>query len=184
MEDYSNRYGTHLMKLVDNGVTMKEFEFDQILLMPTAGGYRALVDQAKMEIKPKMMKHLSKKWSGETIENLSFFAMAAAVYARSVSNPPYLIDIGKVLLRTLAFCNLRCGQRKETGGGCLVAINKTHHHLPKCIKLPKDIDIIWGCLKKYIATGKTINLQEAISIKEAMSVEVDPGSDYAPATSC
>jgi hypothetical protein len=39
-------------------------------------------------------------------------------------------------------------------------------------------------MKKYIATGKSMNIHEAISIKEAMSVEVDPGSDYAPATFC
>jgi hypothetical protein len=163
---------------------MKEFEFDRILLMPTAVGYRELVKQAKIEIEPKILNHLSKKWSEGTIENLSFFAMAVAVYARSVSDPPYLIDIGKVLLRTLAYCNLRCGHKKETGGGCLAAMNKAHHHLPKCIKLPKDIDLAWDCMKKYIATGKAISAHEAISIKEAMSVEVDPGSDFVPATSC
>ena len=184
MEDFANRYGNHLIKLMDNRVTMREFEFDQILLMPTAGGYRALVEQAKIEIKPKIMKQLSKKWSEGTIENLSFFAMAVAVYARSISNPPYTIDIGKVLLRTLALCNLRCGDRKETGGGCRPAMNKGHHHMPKCVKLPKDINIAWGCVKRYIATGEAISVQEARKISGAMSVKVDPGSDFAPATSC
>jgi hypothetical protein len=72
MEEFANRYGNHLIKLKDNRVTMKEFEFDQMLLMPTAGGYRALVEQAKIEIKPKIMKQLSKRWSEGTIENLSF----------------------------------------------------------------------------------------------------------------
>lgn len=183
MEDFANRYGNHFIKLTDR-VTMKEFEFDQILLMPTAGSYRALVEQAKVEMKPKIMRILSKKWSAETIENLSFFAMAVAVYARSVANPPYKIDVGKVLLRTLAFCNLRCSHGKGTGGGCMAAMNKGDHHLPKCIKIPKDINFVWGCMKNYIATGKTITSHKDISIKEAMSVEVDPGSDFAPATSC
>jgi hypothetical protein len=178
MEDYSDRYGAHLVKLIDHRVTMKEFEFDQILLMPTAEGYRALIEQAKVEIKPRIKSYLSKRWSDRVMENFFFFAMAAAVYARSVSDPPYSIDIGKVLLRMVAFCNLRCVHNKETGGGCSVAMNRTQHHLPKCIKLPKDIDITWGCLKRYIATGRSQ------SVHEAMSVQVDPGLDYAPATSC
>jgi hypothetical protein len=72
----------------------------------------------------------------------------------------------------------------ETGGGCRIAMNKSQHYLPRCKRLPKDIDIIWSYLKKYIATGKVLSAQEAISLYEAMSVKVDPGSDFAPATSC
>jgi len=183
MEDYTERYGNHLAKLVDRRVTNREFEFDQILLMPTARGYRALVEQAKIEIEPKIMKYLSRRWSEGAIENLSFFAMAAAVYARSVSDPPYSIDVGKVLLRTVAFCNRRCANRKGSGGGCRVAMNREEHHLPKCIKIPRDIAAILGCLKRYIATGKATSWQDA-GMQEAMSVKVDPGSDFAPATSC
>jgi len=184
MEDCSDRYGIHFVRLADSRVTMKEFEFDRMLLMPTARGYRALVEQANVEIKPRIMNYLSKTWSVGTIENLSFFAMAAAVYARSISDPPCVIDVGKVLLRTAAFCNLRCAHRKETGGGCRAAMNKEQHHLPRCIKLPRDIYAFWGSLKRYIASGKGISEQEALSLYEAMSVKVDPGSDFAPATSC
>jgi hypothetical protein len=184
MEDYADRYGNRIVKLIDSRFTMKEFEFDQMLLMPTAAGYRALVDQAKIEIKPKIMRYLSTKWSNGAIENLSFFAMAAAVYARSISDPPYLIDIGKVLLRTAAFCNLRCSYRKGMVRGCLVAMDKEQHHLPKCIKKPRDIDAIWICLKRYIAAGKAVNVQDVISMHEAMSVKVDPGIDFIPSTSC
>ncbi len=89
----------------------REFEFDQVLLMPTGAGYRALVKQAR--INPRIMQYLSRRWSEEAIENLSFFAMAVAVYARSVSDRPYPIDVGKVLLRTVAFCNRRCANRKD-----------------------------------------------------------------------
>lgn len=178
MEDYADRYGAHLVKLIDHRATMKEFEFDQVLLTPTAGSYRALIEQAEAEIKPRIRSYLSKRWSERVMENFFFFAMAAAVYARSVSEPPYSIDIGKALLRTVAFCNLRCIHRKETCGGCSMAMNSTQHHLPKCIKVPRDIDIAWGCMKKYIATGRSQ------SVHDAMRVQVDPGSDYAPATSC
>lgn len=184
MEDIADRYGSHFVKLIDRHSTMKEFEFDQILLMPTARGYRGLVEQAKIEIKPRIMSYLSRRLSNGAIENLSFFAMAAAVYARSVSDPPYIIDVGKVLLRTVAFCNLRCANRKETGGGCRVAMNEKQHHLPKCIKLPKDTDIVWGCVKRYIATGMAISVQDAMRMQDAMSVKVDLGSNFAPATSC
>ena len=186
MEDYADRYGNHIVLLIDSRFTMKEFEFDQVLLMPTAAGYRALVDQAKVEMKPKIMNYLSTKWSQGTIENLSSFAMAVAVYARSISDPPYLIDIGKLLLRTAAFCNLRCGHGKGIGGGCLLAMNKEQHHLPKCIKMPRDIDVVWGRLKRYIAAGKVINEPDANakSIHEAMRVRVDPGLDFVPSTSC
>ena len=183
MEDFVDRYGNHLFKLKDR-ISMKEFQFDQVLLAPTAEGYRAIVELAKIEINPKILNHLSKNWSEGTIENLLFFAMAAAVYARSVSNPPYTIDIGKVLLKTQALCNLRCIYRKDTGGGCFAAINRKNHHLPKCIKLPKEIVIIWGCLKRYVATGKVMSLQDAISINKALSIKIDPGSDFSPATSC
>jgi hypothetical protein len=184
MEEYSDRYGIHFVRLIDSRVTMKAFEFDRILLMPTARGYRALVVQAKVEIKPRIMNYLSKTWSAGAIENLSSFAMAAAIYARSVSDPPYIYDVGKVLLRTAAFCNLRCFHRKETGGGCRAAMNKEQHHLPRCMKLPRDICVSWGCLKRYIASGKAISTQEALSLYENMSVKVDPDSDFAPATSC
>jgi hypothetical protein len=184
MEDYVDRYGNHIVKLIDRRATTKEFEFDQMLLMPTAKGYRALVEQAKIEIKPKIMNYLSKKWSEGAIENLSFFAMAVAVYARSISDPPCVIDVGKVLLRTVAFCNLRCGRREETGGGCRVAMNKEQHHLPKCIKLPRDVDVLWGYVKRYIATGGAICPQGAIGVQDAMRIRIYPGSDFTPATSC
>lgn len=185
MEDnYTDRYGVHLVSLIDRCATMKEFEFDQTLLMPTAAGYRALIEQAKIEIKPKIRNYLLKKWPEKSLENFFFFAMAVAVYGRSISEPPYTIDIGKVLLRTVASCNLRCVHRMETGGGCRMSMNSSQHYLPKCIKLPRDIEIGWSCVKKYIGTGKAISALEAISLGQAMSVKVDPGSDFAPAASC
>jgi hypothetical protein len=184
MDDYENRYGSHFVKLIDRRVTMKEFEFDQMLLMPTAKGYRALVEEAEIEIKPRIMNYLSRKLSDGAIENLSFFAMAVAVFARSVSDPPIEIDVGKVLVKTVAFCNRRCTNRKETGGGCRMAMDKGHHHLPKCIKLPRDIEATWRRLKRYIATGGAICAPQAIGVQEAMGVEVNPASDFAPATSC
>jgi hypothetical protein len=184
MEDFGDRYGSHLMKLVDSCATGMEFEFDQVLLMPTAEGYRALVEQARIEIKPKIMKYLSRRWSEGAIENLSFFAMAVAVYARSISDPPLTIDVGKVLLKTVAFCNSRCVNRKGAGGGCRLALNRENHCLPKCIKIPRDTAAILGCLKRYIATGKAVSCMDATSVHEAMSVIVDPGLDFAPSTSC
>jgi hypothetical protein len=184
MEDFADRYGSHFVKLVDRRATGKEFEFDQVLLMPTAAGYRALVEQARVEIKPKIMKYLSRRWSEGAIENLSFFAMSAAVYARSISDPPCPIDVGKVLLKTVAFCNRRCANRKGSGGGCRLAMNRENHHLPKCIKIPRDVAVILGGLKRYIATGKATSCQDAAGVYEVMSVKVDPGSDFAPATSC
>jgi len=183
MEDFADRYGSRFVKLVDSRASGKEFEFDQVSLMPTAAGYRALVEQAKVEIKPKITRYLSRRWSEGAIENLSFFAMAAAVYARSVSDPPLQIDVGKVLLRTVAFCNRRCANREGSGGGCRLAMNRENHHLPKCIKIPRDIAAILGYLKRYIATGKATSRQDA-GMQEAMSVKVDPGSDFTPATSC
>ncbi|MCJ7445771.1 MAG: hypothetical protein MUO26_14835 [Methanotrichaceae archaeon] len=184
MEDFADRYGINFVKLIDCRATMKEFEFDKMLLIPTANSYRALIEEAQIEINPRVKNYLSQKWSDGAIENFSFFAMAAAIYARSVSDPPYMIDIGKVLLRTVAVCNQRCAHRTKTGGGCRSAMNETQHHLPKCIKLPRDIEIIWGCVKRYIATGKAISVQEARSIKEPMSVQIDPGPNFAPVTSC
>lgn len=190
MEDYSKRYGVNFRKLTDCRVTKMEFEFDTILLMPTAKSYRSLVEQARIEIKPKIMNYLKKRWSEGTIENLSSFVMAAAIYARSVSDPPYEIDVGKVLLRTVAYCNLRCADRTETGGGCRIAAGKEEHHLPRCIKRPRDITIIWQCLKKYIATGKAMSAKEETSIdearkeKEAMSVKVELDHDFSPTASC
>ncbi len=100
MEDFGDRYGSRFVKLVDSRASGKEFEFDQVLLMPTAASYRALVEQARIEINPRIMRYLSRRWSEGAIENLSFFAMAVAVYARASSDPPLAIDVGKVLLRT------------------------------------------------------------------------------------
>jgi len=184
MEDFADRYGSRFVKLVDRRGSGKEFEFDQVLLMPTAAGYRALVEQARVEIKPRAMRYLSRRWSEGAIENLSFFAMAAAVYARSVCDPPRTIDVGKVLLRTVAFCNRRCANRKGFRGGCRLAMNRDAHHLPKCIKIPRDIAQILGCLKRYLATGNAASGYDAASVYESMSVKVDPGSDFVPATSC
>jgi len=144
---------------------------------------RALVEQARIEINPRIMQYLSRRWSEGAIENLSFFAMAVAVYARSVSDPPLTIDVGKVLLRTAAFCSHRCANRKGSGGGCRLAMNREEHHLPKCIKIPRDVAAILSCLKRYIATGKATSWLD-VGVREAMSVKVDPGSDFAPATSC
>ena len=67
--------------------------------MPTARAYRALVELAKEEVDQRVMRLLSQLWPEPTIENLSFFAMAAAVYARSVADPPRSIDVGRVLLK-------------------------------------------------------------------------------------
>jgi hypothetical protein len=184
MEDFAERYGSRFVKLVDGKASGKEFEFDQVLLMPTAAGYRALVEEAKVEIKPRIMKYLSARWSQGAIENLSFFAMAAAIYARSISDPPLNIDAGKVLLRTVAFCNRRCANRKGFGGGCRLAMNREEHHLPKCIKIPRDIAAILSCVKRYIATGKATSCRDAAGVHEAMRVKVDPGSDFSPAASC
>ena len=184
MFDYAERYGHRFVKLTDSRATEKEFEFDQLLLMPTAKGYRALVEQAKVEIDPRAMKYLSKVWPESTIENLSFFAMAAAVYARSVADPPYRINVEKVLLKTAAFCHLRCARRKETGGGCMAAKGSGHHQLPKCIKLPRDVEEAWGDLKRYIATGAPLGVGEEARAREAMSVKFKLPADYSPVTSC
>jgi hypothetical protein len=184
MEDFADRYGVHFVKLIDYRDSMKEFEFDQILLTPTAKGYRELIEQAKIEIDPKIMNYLSKKWSEGALENFLFFAMAVAVYARSISNPPFTIDLGKLLLRTVAFCNQRCVHRYETGGGCRLAMNESQHHLPKCIKTPRDIEIVWGCVKRYVATGIPISVQDAKRMDGHISVQVSPGSNFVPATSC
>jgi hypothetical protein len=72
MEDFADRYGVHFVKLIDHRASMKEFEFDQILLMPTAKSYRALVEQAKIEIDSKIMNYLSNKWSEGALENFLF----------------------------------------------------------------------------------------------------------------
>lgn len=184
MEDYAELYGQQFVQLVDSRATMKAFEFDQILLMPTTGSYRALVDQAKIEIKPRIMNYLSKRWSEGTIENLSFFAMAVAIYGRSILDPPITIDVGNVLLRTVAACNLRCARRKETGGGCRAAINSGRHHLPRCIKLPRDISVGWSYVKRYISTGGAICPSDAIGVQVAMGVKIHIRPDFAPAASC
>lgn len=184
MEDYADRYGTYFVKLTYRYATRKEFEFDQKLLMPTADGYRALIDLAEMEVRPRIKIYLQQRWSRGALENFLYLVMAAAVYARSVSSPPYKIDIERVLLRTAAFCNRRCAHKQEMGGGCRASAGKAQHHLPKCIKVPKDIEIIWKCLKKYIATGKAEGAQEAIDMHSSMGVQVDLGHDFSPATSC
>jgi hypothetical protein len=185
MFDYAERYGHQFVKLVDSRVTEKEFEFDQMRLMPTARGYRALVEQAKIEIDPRVMRHLSKVWPESTIENLSFFAMAVAVYARSVADPPYSIDVGMVLLRTAAFCRLRCNRRKETGGGCMAAAGSGRHQLLKCVKLPRDVEAAWRDLKRYIATGAAPpGVLKEVRAREAMSVKFKLPADYSPVTSC
>ncbi len=185
MFDYAERYGHRFVKLVDRRATEKEFEFDQMLLMPTARGYRALVEQAKEEIDPRVMRQLSKVWPESTIENLSFFAMAAAVYARSVADPPYSIDVGKVLLKTAAFCRLRCSRRKETGGGCMAARGSGRHQLPKCIKLPRDVEAAWRDLKRHIAAGAAQGVAGSEArARETMRVNFKLPSDYSPVTSC
>lgn len=184
MDEFGEEYGHLYVQLVDSRATKKAFEFDQALLMPTAGSYRALVEQARIEIKPRIMKYLSRRWSEGTIENLSFFAMAAAVYARSVLEPPVNIDVGRALLRTVAACNLRCFQNKGSGGGCRAAMNSRHHHLPKCIKLPLEISVVWGYLKRYVATGGAVCPSDAIGAAEAMKVKVRLRPDFHPEASC
>jgi hypothetical protein len=184
MEDVVDRYGTHIVELVDRRATRKVFEFDQILLMPTAAGYRALTEEARIEIKPRIMNYLSRIWSDGAIENLSFFAMAAVVYARSISDPPLEIDVGRVLLKTAAFCNTRCAYRKETGGGCRMAMSESRHQLPKCIKLPREIDTIWHYVKMYIATGTVVSALEARTAHDALRVRAELGHDFVPAASC
>ena len=92
-------------------------------------------------------------------------------------------DVGKVLLRTVGACNLRCVRRKETGGGCRAAMNKNQHHLPKCIKLPKEITVVWGYVKRYVATGGAICPSDAIGMQDAVRVKVHPESDFSPSAS-
>jgi hypothetical protein len=184
MEDFADRYGIHLVKLVDSNSTRKEFEFDQVLLMPTAGCYRSLVEQADIEIPLKTKNYLLKVWSEGTLNNLSYFVMAAAVYARSISDPPYNIDIGEVLTKTVAFCNSKCTHRGKASGSCRAASNKNQHHLPKCMKIPIGIEVILRCLKNYIANGKVISVNDALSAHEAMAVKIDLSPDFAPAASC
>lgn len=184
MEDLVDRYGTRFTNLVDSNGSRKEYEFDQVLLMPTARGYRDLVKQADIEMGPKVKNYLLKRWSKGTLENLSYFVMAAAVYARSVSDPPCEVDVGEVLLRTVASCNLRCAQRKETGGGCRAAMMEGQHHLLKCIKVPRNIDVIWRCVKRYIATGEPVSIDDALKAHTSMSIKIDLHSDFAPTASC
>ncbi|MHC1687366.1 MAG: hypothetical protein AB9879_06610 [Methanothrix sp.] len=190
MDEHAGRNGTHFRRLIDSRATGREFEFDPTSLTPTARGYRDLVEQARIEINPRILNYLKTKWSAGTIENLSSFAMAAAVYSRSISDPPHTIDIGKVLLRTVAFCNLRCANRVETGGGCRMAMDRGAHSLPRCIKMPRDIKMIWECIKIYIATGRAVNAQEvydAARSKEfldAMRIKIELDQDFAPAASC
>ena len=65
-----------------------------------------------------------------------------------------------------------------------MALKNTQRHLVKCIKVPKDIDIIWGCVKRYIATVAAISVQDARRMQESVNVHVHPGSDFVPGTSC
>jgi hypothetical protein len=51
MEDFTERYGHLFVRLVDREASMKVFEFDQMLLMPAPESYRALVEQARIEIR-------------------------------------------------------------------------------------------------------------------------------------
>lgn len=184
MDEYEEKYGSRFVLLVDKRASKKEFEFDQSLLMPTASSYRALVELAKMEINPRIMRYLSQRWSEGTIESLSSFAMAAAVYARSILDPPVNIDVGRTLLRTAAACNRRCIQIRNSGGGCRAASNSMRHHLPKCIKLPLEISVIWGYLKRYIATGGAICPSDAAGVSEAMKVDIQLRPDFSPEGSC
>ncbi len=184
MDEYEEKYGSRFVILVDGRASKKVFEFDQSLLMPTASSYRALVELAKMEINPRIMRYLSQRWSEGTIEGLSFFAMAAAVYARSILDPPVNIDVGRILLRTAAACNRRCIQIRNSGGGCRAARNSMRHHLPKCIKLPLEISVIWGYLKRYIATGGATCPSDAAGVSEAMKVDIQLRPDFSPEGSC
>ncbi|MDM7935469.1 MAG: hypothetical protein QUS08_08805 [Methanothrix sp.] len=181
IEGYIERYGHSFVELVDSSTTGKSFAFDQTLLMPTAEGYRALVEQARAEISPRIMRYLSRRWSQSTIENLSFFVMAVAVYARSIMDPPVHIDVGRVLLRTAAACNRRCIHGR---GGCALAMGRERHHLPKCIKVPREVSVLWGYVKRYIATGGAVCPPSAAGLEEAMGIRVSPGSDFYPAASC
>ena len=184
MDEYIEKYGQRFVLLVDSRASKKVFQFDQSLLMPTASSYRALVELARMEINPRIMRYLSQRWSDSTIESLSFLAMAAAVFARSILDPPVNIDVGKTLLRTAAACNKRCIQIGNSGGGCLAGRNSMRHHLPKCIKLPLEISVIWGYLKRYIATGGAICPSDAAGVMEAMRVDIQLRSDFFPEGSC
>lgn len=184
MDEYIEKYGQRFVLLVDSRASKKVFQFDQSLLMPTASSYRALVELARMEINPRIMRYLSQRWSDGTIESLSFLAMAAAVFARSILDPPVNIDVGKTLLRTAAACNKRCIQIGNSGGGCRAGRNSMRHHLPKCIKLPLEISVIWGYLKRYIATGGAICPSDAAGVMEAMRVDIQLRSDFFPEGSC
>ncbi|MGB3944235.1 MAG: hypothetical protein WBK88_05545, partial [Methanothrix sp.] len=103
---------------------------------------------------------------------------------RSVADPPYTIDVGRVLLRTAAFCRLRCARRKETGGGCMAAMDRGRHMVPKCVKLPRDVDVAWRDLKVYIATGVPPRAGEAVRVYQATKVKFELPFDYSPVTSC
>lgn len=184
MEEFGLEYGHRFVQLVDRRASKKVFEFDQVLLMPSAASYRSLVEEARIEINPRIMKYLSRRWSEGTIEHLSFFAMAAAIYARSIMDPPLTIDIGRSLLKTVAACNLRCIQRRDKKGGCRAAMNGRNHHLPKCIKLPREISVVWGYLKRYIATGGAVCPSNAIGVQDAMSVKLRLNPDFHPEASC
>jgi len=58
------------------------------------------------------------------------------------------------------------------------------HHLPKCIKLPLEISVIWSYLKRYIATGGAICSSDAAGVSEAMKVDIQLRPDFSPEGSC
>lgn len=67
MEDCAD-YGVHLVRLIDRRATMKEFEFDQTLLMPTAAGIEHLLSRRKLRLtkdKELSVKEVARKSIGE-----------------------------------------------------------------------------------------------------------------------
>ena len=66
----------------------------------------------------------------------------------------------------------------------MAAMGSGHHQVPKCVKLPRDIEAAWRDLKRYIATGMPPRAGEALRAHEAMSVNFKLPSDYYPVTSC
>lgn len=175
---FEDRYGVNFTILRDSR-TLKQFEFDKVLRTATAGSYRALVELAKSEITPKGWSYCRARWGESATEHFAYMAMAATVYARSVSDPPVILNPTRILLKTVAFCNVRCANRSKTGTGCRQALNAANHTLPKCIKIPRDIELVWRCLKRYIDTGVATNVEHALS-----GVEAQVGANFSPETSC
>lgn len=44
----------------------------------------------------------------------------------------------------------------ETGSGCMAAKGLGRHQVPKCVKLPRDVEAAWLSLKRYIAAGGSV----------------------------